>query len=577
MNVCQASASKEVSMMASLRLWSAVAAVAAGLSGCTGSVGDAGSTPGPGGSPAPGPGSPTNPGGPGNPATPGGPAAAEHPGRTALRRLTHLEYNNTIRDLLGLKEDFAGAFSGDEDAGGFAANTVSPVSEALADQYHAAAESIAGKAVAAGVNKLAPCPAASSPDTCAQDFVRGFGRRAFRRPLTPEEIARYKQVYTTGAAGADFGSGIGLVVTAMLQSPNFLYLPERGDRKAAEKDALPLDPYETAARLSYFITATMPDVELSAAADQGALRTAEQVTTQARRLLSTPQAGDSMASFYLQLLEMADLSTIDKDPKLFPQYTPAVRAAMSAELTAFASRTTLEGDGKLETILTSGQSYPSAPLAPIYGLSGGAATGNAPVTLPKGQRSGLLTLPAVMAVYAQTDQTRPVGRGFLVADKLLCNTPPAAPDNVPMLPPPAPNVTTRERRANHRSDPACATCHALFDPFGLTFEIYDPIGRYRTSEGNKPIDASAKGLPGGFSDVKDATELLPQLARSETVRSCMVKQWFRYAMGRVEATEDEGTLAAARAAFAKADFGVRDLLVGLATTRGFRYRALPQP
>jgi hypothetical protein len=558
-------------MIARLRHWSALAIVA-GLSACTGSIdGDGSGQPG---SPStPGVGSPGQPGVPGSPGAPG----AEVPGRTPVRRLTHVEYNNTIRDLLGLTEDFAGAFAGDEEAGGFASNTLSPVSEAQADQYHAAAETIAAKALAGGVNKVAPC-AGGNLDTCAQDFVRSFGRRAFRRPLTTDEIARYKQVYTVGAGGADFGAGIGLVITAMLQSPHFLYLPEHGNRQAAERDGLPLDPFETAARLSYFITSTMPDAELSAAADQGALRTAEQVAAHARRLLGTPQARDSVVSFYLQLLEMPDLSTVDKDTKLFPQYTQAVRAAMADDLATFASKTTLEGDGKLATLLTAGYSYPAAALAPIYGLgNAAAANGSAQVTLPAGQRSGLLTLPAVMAVYAQTDQTRPVGRGFLIADKLLCSTPPPAPDNVPMLPPPAPNVTTRERLEKHRSDPSCAACHALFDPLGLTFEIYDPIGRYRTTEGQKPVDASGKGLPGGFADVKDATELLPQLARSQVVRDCLARQWFRFALGRDDQKEDEGTLAAARAAFARADFGVRDLLIGLATTRGFRYRALPQP
>jgi hypothetical protein len=560
-------------MIARLRHWSALAVVA-GLSACTGSIDDSGSH---GGSlPTPGA-SPSDPTGNGGsapiPATPG----AERPGRTPVRRLTHLEYNNTVRDLLGLDEDFAGAFAGDEEAGGFAANTVSPVSEAQADQYHAAAEGIAAKAVAAGLNQLAPCTGGAS-DTCAQDFVRNFGRRAFRRPLTPDEIARYKQVYTTGAMGGDHGSGVALVITAMLQSPNFLYLPEHGNKQAAEKDGLPLDPYETAARLSYFLISSMPDAALSAAADQGALRTAEQVAAQARRLLGTPQARDSIVSFYLQLLEMPSLDTVDKDTKLFPQYTPAVRAAMGDDLASFASRVTLEGDGKLDTLFTAGFSYPAAALAPIYGLPDGAgANGMAQVTLPKGQRAGLLTLPAVMAVYAQTDQTRPVGRGFLVADKLLCTTPPPAPDNVPMLPPPAPNVTTRERLEKHRSDPSCAACHALFDPFGLTFEIYDPIGRYRTTEGSKPVDASGKGLPSGFADVKDATELLPQLAKSDVVRDCLVKQWFRFALGRDDDKDDGATLATARAAFAHADFAVRDLLVGLATTRGFRYRALPQP
>jgi len=252
-----------------------------------------------------------------------------------------------------------------------------------------------------------------------------------------------------------------------------------------------------------------------------------------------------------------------------------VKAAMAAELTAFGSRTTLEGDGKLAALFTSSTSYPGAALAPIYGLAT-AGDGSTPVALPKGQRAGILSLAGVMAVYAGTDQTKPVGRGFLVADKLLCNTPPAPPPNVPLLPPPDPNVTTRERLEKHRSDPSCAACHGLFDPFGITFEIYDPIGRYTTTDGKKAVDASGKALPSGFGDVKDATELLPKLASSDAVRSCMVKQWFRYGMARSETADDNATLTAAQAAFAKADYGMRDLLVGLAATRGFRYRALLQ-
>jgi hypothetical protein len=404
--------------------------------------------------------------------------------------------------------------------------------------------------------------------------VRTFGRRAFRRPLTPEEITRYKAVYTAGANGADFGSGLQLVITAMLESPNFLYLPERGDKTRAEKDALPLDPYEMAARLSYFLIASTPDDELSSAADAGALRTPEEVLAQGKRLLASDRARDSMASFFLQWLEIGDLTVAAKDAKLFPQFNPEVAAAMLAELASFSSRVTLEGDGKLATLLTAGYSYPAAPLGALYGVTG--ANGTAQVSFPKGQRSGLLTLAGVMTLYAREDQTGPVGRGYLVADKLLCTTPAAPPNNVPPLPPISPTVTTRERLEEHRKNPACSACHAAFDGFGLTFEIYDAIGRYRTMESGKAIDASGKDLPGGFTDVKDATELLPQLAQDSDVRKCLVKQWFRYALGRVEIDQDKPTLDAAGAAFAKNDFVTRDLLLGLAASRNFRYRSLPK-
>jgi hypothetical protein len=562
-------------------------ALALALGGCSGSIG------GPGGS---NPTAPGTKGGDNNPSgTTGGgngsgmsggsgstgsgtgttPGSPESPGRTPLRRLTHIEYNNTIRDLLGLTDDFAGGLAGDEEVGGFAGNP-SPVSEALADQYHTVADAIAGKAVAAGLDKLSPC-AAAGDEACAEQFVRSFGRRAFRRPLTPEEIDRYKAVWKVGSTGTNFGSGVQLVITAMLESPHFLYLPEIGDRTAAAADGIPLDPYETAARLSYFLIASMPDDALSTAADAGALKTTDQIAEQAKRLLATQAARDSMASFYTQLLEMSDLTGLDKDPMMFPQFTPALRTAMGVELATFSSRVTLEGDGKLATLLTAGFSYPNADLATLYGAPTAGADGSKKVDLPAGQRAGLLTLSSVMALYAQEDQTRPVGRGYLIADKLLCSTPPPPPNNVvPKLPAPDPNVSTRERLERHRADPACSGCHALFDPFGLAFEIYDPIGRYRAKDGNKPVDASGKGLT-GWKDFKDVTEFMPQLAQSDQVRSCLTKQWFRYALGRAERPEDNATLASAQAAFAKGDYTIRDLLVGLAVTRGFRLRPLPQP
>jgi hypothetical protein len=523
------------------------------------------------------PGSNTPPGGNGNTMPPGMSSAGgpEVPGRTPLRRLTHAEYNNTIRDLLGLKEDFAAGLAGDEEAGGFAANT-SPVSEAQAEQYHVAADAIATKAIAAGLTKLAPC--ASTPgDACVDQFVKSFGRRAFRRPLTTEEMQRYKGVHTAGATGGDFSSGIQLVVTAMLESPNFLYLPELGDKSAAGADGIPLDPFETAARLSYFLIGSMPDEALSTAADAGALKTPEQIIEQGRRLLGTPLARDSMSNFYLQLLEMTNLSGIDKDPGMFPSFNAAMRTAMGTEIATFSSRTTLEGDGKLETLLTAGYSYPTAEIAPIYGAAAAGADGSKKIDFPAGQRSGLLTLSAVMALYAQADQSSPVGRGYLVADKLLCATPPPPPNNVvPKLPAIDPNVSTRERLEKHRADPACASCHALFDPYGMAFEIYDPIGQYRTKDGNKTVDASGKGIS-GWKDFKDVTELMPQLAKSDQVRNCLTKQWFRYAVGRVERPEDDATLASAQGAFAKNGYDIRDLLVGIASTRGFRFRTPPQP
>jgi hypothetical protein len=545
--------------------------------GCNGSVGESA---GPGGRP---PGPPADPGLPPTPGTPAIPGAnvPEIPGATPLRRLTRAQYNNTVRDLLGLSGEFGATFAGDDDAGGFRSNVVSPVSEPQVEQYYRTAEDLATRAVAGGLAKLAPCPPPRPEPACADEFVRNFGKRAFRRPLTPEEVDRYQQVYQAGrGASGDLASGVTLVIAAMLQSPNFLYLPEIGDSAAKEKDGVPLDGYEVASRLSYFLLGSMPDEELFAAADARALRTPEQIGAQARRLLKSPRARDAIVSFFTQWLEVTELGSIDKDAMLFPEFTPALRTAMRDEIGAFADHVLRTGDGRLQTLLTSSLSFPSAPLLPIYGLparQGMGQVADVPVELPRAQRSGLLTLAGVMSVYAHPDQTGPVGRGFMVSEKLLCITPPPAPDNVnTMLPKPDANVTTRERLEQHRVDPACSSCHALMDPYGLTFENYDAIGRYRTTDGRKAVDATATGLP-EIGDVKDALELMAKLAASPVVRSCLTKQWFRYAFGRSEVASDEGTLATALAAFAGADHAMPDLLVGLATSRGFRFRTAVTP
>jgi hypothetical protein len=543
------------------------------LAGCVGAVGR----------PAPGDpgGNPDHPsGGAGGGGSGGGDvkpppgAPAERPGRTPMRRLTHAQYNNTIRDLLGLEGDFATSFGSDEDTAGYFTNGISPVSGLQLEQYQAAAADLAARAVAAGLGKLVSCSGAT--DACGESFVRGFGKRAFRRPLTPDEIARYQKVFAAGRGAAnDLGGAVTLVLTAMLQSPNFLYLPEAGNPAATEKDGVPLTAYEAASRLSYFLISSMPDDELMAAADGNQLRTSEQLTAQARRLLQSPKARDSLIGFHRQWLEIDDMLTIEKDAQAYPGFTPAVRAAMHEEVAAFVDGVTRQGDGKLETLLGAGFSFPQAALGDVYGLTG-ALTG-ARVDLPAGQRAGLLTLPGVMAMYGHPDQSAPVGRGFLVSDKLLCNTPPPPPDNVDIkVAKPDPSVTTRERFEMHRTDPACKTCHGLMDPFGLTFEIYDGIGRYRTKDGVKAVDATSQDLP-GIGDVRDAVDLMGKLARNADVRSCFTRQWFRYALGRAEVPADDGTLAAAQDAFARGEYRIPDLLVALAGTRGFRYRAPVAP
>jgi hypothetical protein len=326
----------------------------------------------------------------------------------------------------------------------------------------------------------------------------------------------------------------------------------------------------------------MPDDELLAAADANRLGTADEIATQARRLLAAPKGRDTVISFHQQWLEMEGLPALEKDPIAYPAFTPDLRSAMADEVREFADYVLRQGDGTLETLLTANFSFVRGPLYALYGLPPpGAGAPSAPVrvTLPAGQRAGLMTFASVMAEHGHPNQSSPVKRGYVILDKLLCTVPPPPPMNVNnMVPTPDPNVPTRVRFEQHRSNASCAACHNLMDPLGIAFEIYDGIGRYRTRDGNQPVDATSE-LRGTDRDgpVKDAVELMTRMATATEVRACIAKQWFRYAFGRLETPEDDGIVAAALDGFARSGYRIPDLMVALATTQGFRHRLPIRP
>jgi hypothetical protein len=509
----------------------------------------------------------------------GGPVAPaeDRPGRTPLRRLTREQYNNTVRDLLGIGDAPAASFGIDEQDGGFHSNSKAPVKELQIERYLQTAEELAQKAVAnPGSLALACAPPRASESACLDAVLRGFGKRAYRRPLTMAESDRYRAIFAAGKGPAnDFAGGLTLVVSTMLQSPYFLYRPELG---LGAQGQHALTPYEIASRLSYFLQNTMPDDELFAAADANELRTKEQITAQARRLLASAKARDSIVSFYQQWLGLDDLVTVEKDPKAYPMFTPELLAAMKDEVIEFVDQVTRQGDGKLSSLLGAQYSFLRGPLYQLYGVTGSGNTLKK-TDLPAAQRAGVMTLAAVMAKHAHADQTSPVGRGYLISDKLLCVVPPPPPDGADNdLPKVDPNVSTRVRFEQHRTKPECASCHALMDPLGIPFEIYDGIGRYRTMDGNRPVDPSST-ISGTDrdGDVKDALDLMAKLSGSRQVQACVATQWFRYAFGRGETDDDKATLDAALESFARSEQSIPALMVAITTTGNFRFKKPVSP
>jgi hypothetical protein len=525
--------------------------------GCTGSIGDV--QPGPGG------GAPSSPAGPAPAADAPRTCPAGQLGPSPLHRLTRLEYDNTLRDLLGEDPRIARDFTEDERAGTFTGNSFTPISEMQFTQYATAAGTVAERA-AALLPQLVPCDPAADPAGCATRFIKQFGRRAYRRPLEDGELARYQRLFDVGRGGADFANGVRLVVQAMLQSPKFLYLVEGPGA---------LTQHQIAARLSYFLWNAPPDAQLSAAADAGQLATVAVLRQQAQRLLSDPRALVMIADFHTQWLGLERLPKLQKDQTRYQEFD-GLRGAIIEETGRFVAEVMTSEGGRLESLLAAPYAVVNGPLGALYGVSAGSADWHK-VTLDPKQRAGLLTQAGFLAAHGALDGSSPIRRGLAVRERILCADmpvpPPGADQNGPPL---TPSITTRQRFDKHRADPSCASCHQLMDKLGYAFESYDGIGRFRTTENGVTVDDSGEiigtDVDGPF---RGAAELAHKLAGSPQVQQCVTRQWFRYAFGRLETPLDQCVLDSLVKRFTGADRRVADLLLAIVESDAFRtYRAV---
>ncbi len=493
------------------------------------------------------------------------------PGPSTIRRMTRWEYNNTVRDLLGDTTRPADAFVPEEESAGFQNNadalTVSPL---LAEQYLTAAEDIAARATEDLPGLLGCSPSAD----CLNAFLIRFGERTYRRPLTDDERAALFDLFDAGRAQYDDRTGVEWVLQAMLQSPHFLYRVEHGEPVDGAPGIVALSSWEVASRLSYFLWGSMPDDELFLAARDDALRTKDQVAAQARRMLADPRARDIVRIFHAQWLDLDLIDRLDKDPIAYPSFSDSLRDSMRGETEAFIDHVIWDAGADATLLLTAPYTFVDSELAAHYGVSDPGWDGFHRVDLDPNQRAGILTQAGLLALWSKSDQTSPIHRGKFVREQLLCTPlPPPPPGLVVEVPDPDPTATTRERFAQHSSDPACSGCHQLMDPIGFGFEHYDAIGRWRSEEHGLPIDATgeviASDLPGPFDGT---VELAGQLAASEQVADCLVRQWFRFAYGRLETAEDTCTLDALAERFSASGNDVLDLLVELTLSDAFRYR-----
>jgi hypothetical protein len=454
-----------------------------------------------------------------------------------MRRLTRFEYGRSLADLTGVDPSVADTLPPDEETMDFDDIAVAySVSALHAEGYLEVAEQAATTLLGNSTltQSFAGCDPAGGDTTCVTSFIGAFGRRAWRRAMTADEQQAMAQLYTDTASSGPT-DGLGAVVAAMLQAPQFIYRPE-----PPVTTSQPVDSYALATRLSFLLTGAAPDETLLEAAESGDLQTETGLLAQTDRLLAMDRAGELFVHFASEWWEVESITSVDKNRSLYRDWTDATAPALAQETSMFLTNAWQSGP-TLTTLLTAPVTFADASLAAYYGLPAPAGDGYQQIALDPTKSAGMLTQGSWLAVHAKADQTSPVLRGLFVRAQLFCTPPPPPPPSIVVSAPVVdPRLPTRERFAEHTANAACSGCHTLMDPIGFAFENWGPDGVWRDTDADQPVDATGS-LTGTDvdGDLDGVPSLASKLAGSAQVASCAATQWFRYAFGRSEQTNGD--------------------------------------
>jgi hypothetical protein len=463
------------------------------------------------------------------------------PGPFVIRRLTKLEYGNTLRDLFGVDPAVADELP-DEVFGEGYLNTLSPLqseqylviaNEAL-DQVFSSSDPRSTKVQKQLLGKT------RSPGTdergSARKIARSLARAAYRRPPSEAELDVLLRVFELGRENKlAYSDALRLMVKAILVSPQFLFItPAIGPESGLS--IVPLDDYQLASRLSYLLWATMPDGELSELADRGRLHEPTVLKAQVRRLLEDQRSRALFDGFGAQWLGIGSLANKAFDTAKFPQMNNRMRAAMYDEVRLFFENIVRE-NRSIVSLVDCDYTFLDGTLAALYGLDK-KITGSRwrKVKLTDSNRGGILGMPGILAVTSFPDRTSPVKRGVWVLEQVLGEQVPPPPPNVPALDkqdkPTIENLTLRQRTELHRKDAVCASCHKAFDPIGFGLENFDAIGRWRAQDDSGGAIDGVGELPGGkrFASPKELKTLIA--ARPADLARSLTEKLLAYALCR---------------------------------------------
>ena len=509
-------------------------------------------------------------------------ALPQDPGWSPIHRLTRLQYNNTLRDLLGVDQRPADHFPPDGGGGGGFENNAATlfVPPLLMEKYvGAAAESIAA-AQPAKIFPKRPTPIFSE-SAAARHNLTQFASRGFRRPVLDEELDALMNLYEEARRrGESWEDAVRLGCEAVIVAPQFLFRVEADP--PGQESPYPLSGYELATRLSYFIWASMPDAELLALAGAGRLTEPAQLEAQVMRMLADPKSRAFSEDFASQWLRTRELRTwVAPAPEKFPQFTPDLRDAFYREPVEFFSGL-IRGNGTLIDLLQSDYTYANETLARFYGIEGVRGPDFRRVRLQNPNRGGVLGMGGVLTLTSYARRTSPVLRGKWVMEEILGSPPPP--------PPPFVNtqkvssekakdgLTFRQRLELHRQDPRCAGCHARMDPLGFGLENFDPIGAWRDRNTNAAVDASGQLVSGEkFTGPAELKSLL--LERKDAFVRTLTEKLLAYALGRGLEAADWITVREISAAVAADHYRIQRLILEVTRSYPFLYRrpAMSEP
>lgn len=488
--------------------------------------------------------------------------------RMRLVRMTHGQWENSVQDLLGLEAqpDLSSSFTGDPPQGKFSNNEEALfISPNLRLDYQRAAE-LLGERIARdpdAVQRLAPTADASA-------FVRSVGRHAYRRPLAPEEVARYEQLFAAGAShfgsGDDFADGVQLVIEALLQSPYFLFRTELG------RSGQPLSGYELVSKLSFLLRDRAPNEALLDRAGAGELDTLDGILALAEELVDSPEAQAAVLDYHRELFGLERYLSIAKDATLFPNYSSEINPELARAEELFLNRL-YEGNLGLTELLTSTVAFVNNATEGLYGLSG---YGEELQEVDLGpERPGLFTRIGFLAYNGTLRDPDSIHRGVELNREVLCAPlqPPAG--VIPALPVIEPGQSNRERVNAHTGPGTCgASCHAtLINPIGFAFENFDALGQLRDTDNGKPVDTTGEyAFVDGLKAFSGTPELMNLLADSPQVHACYARHLAEFALGREVDESDDSLLSSLKQRSLQERSSIRDALLTLVTNPAFTHR-----